>query len=69
MAKILRKSQGLISKINILLLAKNRYFVIIVFKVLNVELRFEYTKLITKGKSVLASLFSKSQEKLRKSQA
>ena len=47
----------------VFLLAKNRYFVVIAFKVLKMELKFKYTILITIVQPILASLF---QLKLRK---
>ena len=45
--KILRKSRGSISKLEILL-AKNRYFFVIAFKMLKMEFKFRYTISITK---------------------
>ena len=41
----------------VFLLAKNRYFVVIAFKVLKMEFKFKYTTLITKVQPILASLF------------
>ena len=54
MVKILRKSQGSISKIEcfhryfVVSLVNNRYFVVIAFKVLKMEFKFKCTVLITK---------------------
>ena len=45
--KILRKLRGSIYKNVVFLLAKNRYLVVIVFKMLKTELKFKYTILIT----------------------
>ena len=39
------------------LLAKDRYFVVIAFKMLKMEFKFRYTMLITKVSAILASLF------------
>ena len=41
----------------VFLLAKNRYFVVIPFRMLNIEFTFKYTVLITTLQTVLASLF------------
>ena len=46
-----------------LLLAKNRYFVIIAFKMLGMEFKFKYAILITNVYPILARLI---QKKLRK---
>ena len=46
MAKILRKSQGMISKIKCFcLLLKNRYYDINAFRLLKTEFKFEYKRL------------------------
>ena len=55
MAKIFSKSQGAVSKVKCFL-AKNRYFVIITFKMLKMEFKFEYTRLTKKELPILASL-------------
>ena len=59
MAKILRKSEeiheALLPEFSFLL-AKNRNFVIIAFNMLKMELKFEYTRLMTKVYFILASL-------------
>ena len=45
--KILRKSRGSISKIKCFYRQKNRYFVVIAFKMLKMEFKFKYTILLT----------------------
>ena len=44
----LKKITGLNFQKLVLLLAKNRYFVVIAFKMLKMEFKFKYTVLITK---------------------
>jgi len=52
MINILRKSyehhKAQFPKYSVFLLAKNRYFVVIAFKMLKVEFKFKYTILLTK---------------------
>ena len=46
--KIVRKSRGSISKIKCFCRQKNRYFVVIAFKMLKMEFKFKYTIFLTK---------------------
>ena len=51
------------------LLAKNRYFVVIAFKILKMEFTFTYTLSITTLQATLAIFLAKVKKNLRKSQA
>ena len=52
---ILRKLRG--SFPNKVFYWPNQYYVIFAFKILKMEFKFDYTRLITKVQSILASLF------------
>ena len=64
MVKILRKSYENFKKITRLnfqnlmfLMVKNRYFVVVAFKMLKMEFKFKHTILITKVLAISVSLF------------